>query len=132
MDYSVKNILILRKILWIDALAGCITAIIGLIFFYPLSNLLGLTTTLIVSVSIVTLLYGIVAFILVKQDIISIDLLRALVYANWLWTLISMTLFFIHFGSTKTFGLIFLILQVLVVGGLAYLEGNQIERINKL
>lgn len=131
MKCSVKNILLLRKILWIDALAGGITAIMGLVFFHPLSNLLGLTTTLIVSVSMVTLLYAVVAFILVKQSFISIDLLRVLIYANWLWTFISMILFFIHFDNAKTFGAIFLILQIIVVGGLAYLEGNQLEKLHK-
>lgn len=126
MNYYIKDLSFLRKILWLDTFLGGSTAILGLCFFPSLTSILGLTTNLIVIISIITLLYSIVAFILSNQQTISISLLRTLVFANWVWTIISIGLLLTHFDNAKTLGLLFLILQILVVGGLAYLEGNQI------
>lgn len=126
MKYSIKNPLFLKKILWLDALMGSMTAIIGLIFFNSLTHFWGLPKNLILIISCVTLVYAIVALILAIQKNISIPLLRLLVNANWLWTIISVILFFIHFNQAEIMGVAFLVLQVFVVGGLAYLEGNQI------
>ena len=127
MTYSIKDTLFLKKILWIDALMGSITAIIGLVFFNWLTHFLGLSKNLIIVISSITLMYAIVALVLSLQKNISIPLLRLLVNANWVWTFISVILFFIHFNQAEVMGVIFLILQVFVVGGLAYLEGNQIS-----
>ena len=127
MTYSVKDTLFLKKILWIDAFMGSITAIIGLVFFNWLTYFLGLPKNLIIVISSITLIYAIVALALAVQKNISIPLLRLLVNANWVWTFISVILFFIHFNQAEVMGVIFLILQVFVVGGLAYLEGDQIS-----
>ena len=126
MTYSIKNTLFLKKILLVDALMGSITAIIGLVFFNWLTYFLGLPKNHIIVISSITLIYAIVALALVVQKNISIPLLRLLVNANWVWTIISVILFFIHFNQAEMMGVIFLILQVIVVGALAYLEGNQI------
>ncbi len=128
MHYTIKDPSALRKLLWADTILGGGTAILGLLFFNVLSNFMGLTTTFIVVVSGVTLMYAIVAFILANQKSVSIPLLRLLVQANWLWTGVSAVLFFLHYSSAKVLGIIFLILQILVVGGLAYLEGSQIAK----
>ena len=100
----------------------------GLFFFNLLTDLLGLTTIFILSVSIITLCYSVVACVLVNQINISISLLRTLVYANWIWTFISIGLLFMHFDEAQPLGKIFLILQIIVVGALAYLEGKQLVR----
>ena len=126
MVYTIKDTLFLKKILWLDTIMGLTTAILGLAFFNSLTHLLGLPTNLIKIISIVTLMYSIVALILATQKNISIPLLRLLVNANWVWTIISVILFFIHFNQAEMMGIIFLFLQIFVVGGLAYLEGNQI------
>jgi len=126
MNYIIKDTSWLRKILWIDAALGGTTALVGLSFFNLLTSLLGLTATFILSVSIITLCYSIVACVLAKQIDISISLLRVLVYANWTWTFISIGLLLIHFERAQTLGKIFLILQIIAVGALAYLEGKQL------
>jgi hypothetical protein len=128
MHYTIKNPSTLRKLLWADTILGGGTAIIGLLFFNTLSDLLGFTTIFIIVVSVVTLLYAIVAFILANQKSVSIPLLRLLVQANWFWTAVSIVLLFLHYSSAKALGIAFLILQILVVGGLAYLEGKQIVK----
>jgi hypothetical protein len=52
---------------------------------------------------------------------------NTITYANWIWTAISTILLFFHFATATAFGLTFLILQIFVVGGLAYLEGKQLN-----
>jgi hypothetical protein len=53
-----------------------------------------------------------------------------LVYANWCWTIISTILLLFHIAHATILGIIFLILQIIVVGILAYLEGKQIVKNN--
>lgn len=126
MNYGIKNTPLLRKILWSDTLLGGTTAITGICFCAALTAILGLTTTFILSVSIITLCYSITAFILANQKNISIPLLIILVAANWIWTGISLGFLFVHFDTATVLGKTFLLLQVVVVGALAYLEGKQI------
>lgn len=126
MSYSIKDTLLLKKILWADAILGGTTAIAGLCFFNQLTSILGLTTSFILTVSAITLCYAIVAFILAIESQLSIPLLRILIYANWIWTIISIILLFIHFNKAQFLGQIFRLLQIVVVGGLAYLEGRQL------
>ena len=128
MDFTIKNTTLLKKILWLDVFMGGITSIIGLTLFKPLTSVLGLPENLILVIAIVTLCYAIFAFILVRQRPVPIHLLRILVKANWLWTYVSVGLFFMYYNVAEILGIIFLILQILVVGGLAYLEENQISK----
>jgi hypothetical protein len=100
--------------------------VLGFLLFQIFSGILGLTVPFILSVSTITLFYAIVAFILAAQRNISVRLLQLLVYANWIWAVISTGLLLVHFSKALLLGKIFLILQIVVVGGLAYLEGNQI------
>ncbi len=122
----IKNLVILKRILWIDTLLGGVTALVGLTLFSALTHVLGLSSQLIVTVSVITLVYAVVAFFLATQKTISIRLLKLLVYANWAWTFVSILLFYTHYSSAKILGIIFLALPIAAVGVLAYLEGNQI------
>lgn len=131
MRYKIKNQPVLNKLLWLDTFLGGVTALLGLLFFKPLTNLLGLSTDLILTISIITLLYAMVAVTLAVQKSTAIPLLRVLVKANWVWTGISVVLFFMHYEHATSLGIAFLILQIVAVGGLAYLEGNQIIKIDE-
>jgi hypothetical protein len=129
MQYRIKNSPFLRKILWLDALMGSSTAIVGLIFFNWLTDFLGLSSNFIKIVSAITLLYAFFALFLAIQKNTPIPLLRLLVNANWIWAIISVFLLFIHAHQATNFGVIFLILQIFIVGGLAYLEEKQILKV---
>jgi hypothetical protein len=129
MTYGINNKPLLIQILWIDAILGGSTAILGITLLHPLTGLLGLTRDFILSVSIITLCYAITALMLANQKNISISLLRTLIFANWFWTLVSIVLLFLHFKQAELLGKIFLILQIIAVGALAYLEGKQLVRI---
>jgi hypothetical protein len=126
MKHGIKNIVILRRILWLDTFLGGVTAVLGLFLFQTFSGILGFTVPFTLSVSAITLLYALMAFILAAQRNISVRLLQVLVSANWIWAVISTVLLLVHFGNALLLGKIFLISQIVVVGGLAYLEGNQI------
>ncbi|HEX8659860.1 MAG TPA: hypothetical protein VF690_20120 [Hymenobacter sp.] len=125
--YSVVNPLRLKKLLQLDALMGGTTAIGGLAFPSAVAKLLGLSTGFVVSVAGITLLYAGVALWLAVQPVPNLRLTRVLIQANWVWTLISVGLLLVHFRAATALGVVFLVLQVVVVGGLAYLEGQQVR-----
>jgi hypothetical protein len=119
---------LVKKILWADFFLGFLTGAAGLILYPILNSFLGLPAWLIIIIAAVTFSYSILAFILARQPESSQALLRVLVYANWIWTLVSVALIFFYIGSATIFGAIFLVLQVLVVGLLAWLEGRHLQR----
>lgn len=118
---------LVKKILWADFFLGFFTGAAGLILYPILTSFLGLPTWLIIIIAAVTFSYSILAFVLARQPEPSQPLLRVLVYANWIWTLISVVLIFLFIGGATIFGAIFLVLQVLVVGLLAWAEGRHLQ-----
>ena len=126
--YRIGDERALRNILWADTTLGTFTALVGLAFAPRLSLLFGLSSSLIVAISLVTLVYGVGAFALAVQKPLSAPLVRVLVGANWSWTAVSAVLLVLHATTATVLGLAFLALQILVVGGLAYLEGRQLVR----
>lgn len=112
----------MKRVLWADCLLGGGTAVIGLLWYQALAIFLGLPANLIVIIAAVTMTYALLALSLAFQSAPSILLLRVLIYANWVWTIISIMLLIFYFRDATIFGAAFLILQVLVVGMLAYLE----------
>ena len=126
MSYSIKNEPLLKKIVWLDALLGGLTATTGLLYSTALTTVLGFAIRLIVTVAIINLLYAGLAFIVAVVKPISIRFLTLLVCANWAWTAISVLMILTHFNSATNLGDSLLLLQPIIVGGLAYLENNQI------
>jgi hypothetical protein len=124
MKYQITNIPLLKKVLWADALLGGATAIAGLCLYPVLVEFLGLPVNLIVIIASVTLGYALLALSLVLQNPPRILLLRILIYANWVWTIISVALLIFYFYDATFFGAAFLILQVAVVAILAWLEAR--------
>lgn len=131
MQYHIKSISTLRRILWLDALLGSSTAITGLCFSAFLTPILGLQQRMILVISLVTLVYAIVAASLASRKHIPVTGVRILVYANWFWTFVSIVLLILCVKETTLLGTLFLIAQIVAVGGLAYLEGRQVIRKNK-
>ncbi|MEI3800682.1 MULTISPECIES: hypothetical protein [Chitinophaga] len=121
-----KDLPLLKKILWADSLLGGSTAVVGLLWFRTLAVFLGLPVNIVAMIAVVTLAYALLAVSLALQRQPSVLQLRALVYANWLWTITSVVLLIFYISGTTLFGTAFLILQVVVAGMLAYLEGRHI------
>jgi hypothetical protein len=126
LKYQISNIPLLKRVLWADSLLGGGTAVVGLIWYPALANFLGLPAYLIVTIASVTLAYALLALSLARQSAPSILPLRILIYANWVWTIISVVLLMFFINNATLFGAAFLVLQVAVVGVLAYLEGRHI------
>jgi hypothetical protein len=147
MQYNIKSISTLRRILWLDASLGGSTAITGLCFSALLTPILGLQQRMILIISLVTLVYVIVAASLASRKHIPVtgvrilvyanwfwtfvSIVRILVYANWFWTFVSIVLLILCVKETTLLGALFLIAQIVAVGGLAYLEGRQVIRKNR-
>lgn len=121
-----KDLPLLKKILWADSLLGGSTAVVGLLWFRTSAVFLGLPVNIVAMIAVVTLAYALLAVSLALQRQPSVLQLRALVYANWLWTITSVVLLIFYISGTTLFGTAFLILQVVVAGMLAYLEGRHI------
>lgn len=127
MKYQISNIPFLKKVLWADTIAGGGTAVAGLLLYPVLVDFLGLPANPIVIIAAVTLAYAFMALGLALQSTPSILLLRILVYANWMWTSISVALLIRYISDATVFGATFLVLQPIVVGMLAYFEGRHIH-----
>lgn len=128
MAYQLKNQRVLNKILWVDFALGSSCGLLGLLFSDFFVPIFGLSAEVILWISAITLLYSIIAFRVVIMQPVSIPLLRFLIMANWAWTLISLGIIFFHFSDATLLGKTFLVLQIVIVGGLAWLEGNQLEK----
>lgn len=126
MKYQIRNIPLLKKVLWADSLLGGGTAVAGLLWYPVLADFLGLPVNLVIIIAAVTLAYALLALSLALKSQPFILALRVLIYANWVWAVISVVLLICYFYGATLFGAAFLILQVAVVGMLAYLEGRHI------
>lgn len=124
MPYTIYDTTLARKLLWLDFIAGGGTALIGIVFYRQLTDILGFSQQFILTISIITGIYALLALRLALQKLISIRLYRTLSIANWIWAVISIALLVIYYGEATLLGKIFLVLQVLVVGGLAWFEGK--------
>jgi hypothetical protein len=129
MKYIIKNTTALKKILWLDFAIGFLTSIAGFIFYSFFSSLFNLNETFIIVISLITFLYASFAFMLVKQNLTSIYLIRVLIIANFIWTFISIFLLYYHFNNASVLGKCYLFLQIMVVGLLALLEKNQLKKL---
>lgn len=109
----------LRRVLRADTTLGSLTALVGLFFPARLVDLLGMPLGLIIVIAVVTLAYAVTALTIAVQTSLPVLWVRVLVWANWFWAAVS---------AATVLGVVFLVLQIFVVGGLAYLEGRQIVR----
>lgn len=128
MNYQIENLPLLKKLLWLDCVLGGSTAAIGLIFRHELVDWLGLSYLFVFWVAIINAMYASVSFRLATMSELSVPLVRFLVVANWIWMDISVILLYFHFMDATFLGQILLVLQIPIVGGLAYMEGYQLKK----
>ncbi len=129
MKYTIIDSSRLTKILWWDYALGFSFGMLGLFLFPWIASLCALPEWLILVISGVTVFYAIFAFYLASKKNRSPDYVRILVLANWVWTCISLVILGFHFQQASMLGLIFILGQIAVVGTLAFLEGEQIEKV---
>ncbi|WP_129717250.1 hypothetical protein [Pedobacter sp. SYP-B3415] len=132
MTYYVHSVASLRKILWADSILGGITAIVGITLAKLAGRFLGLPVAVVFAIAVITLLYALLAFSLAIQKRPPVLRLVFLIRANWFWTGVSIFLLIRFISGCTVYGAIFLILQVLVVGLLALLEGRHLMQTEPL
>ncbi|WP_126248780.1 hypothetical protein [Chitinophaga rhizosphaerae] len=118
----------LRKVLLADAFIGGVTGVAGLALYGWWSRFLGLPERLVLLIAAVTGLYALMAMSLVVMKPIRARPVRWLVIANWIWAAVSVGMLWHYGGGATVFGKMFLVLQIIVVGGLAWLEGRHIGK----
>ena len=128
MPYQIKNPVSMNRLLWLDTSMGWITAALFLTFSSEVSELLGLPRNFILLVAGVNALYASFSLLVASRKNSSVPFIRVLISANWFWAVVSIGLVIYHFGVVTVLGKVFLIGQVLVVGGLAYLENSQLSK----
>lgn len=128
MRRALNDIPRLRKVLWADVFLGGTTGIAGLALYGWWSRFLGLPVKLVLIIAAVTGLYALLALSLAIMKPIQGRKVRWLVIANWIWTAVSVGLLLYYFNAATVFGKLFLVLQIIVVGGLAWLEGRHLGK----
>jgi hypothetical protein len=121
----------LKNLLWIDFWLGFITGTIGILFYNTLKTFLAIPVDIIIIISVVTLAYSLVALVVAQQKQQGLKLAKILIAANWVWSVVSIILLYLFFQKSTVFGKLFLVLQIIVVGGLAYFEGKAVKHTEK-
>ncbi len=108
---------------------GASVGLAGLLLYRPAAVFLGFSEIFVLIVSAVTLLYACMACYLALRNPVPRTPLKALIRGNWLWAAVSVVLIFLYFNEATLYGRIFLVLQVLVVGGLGWGENRALNRV---
>lgn len=112
----------LRKVLWLDAALGLSFGLLGLHFLEPAAVLLGFPLALTRFIALANLVYGLSAFTLANFRRTPLAGMKAMILANWIWTGISVAMCWRYAGQAAPLGVLFLVGQIPVVGGLSWLE----------
>lgn len=129
MKFHIPHPKRLRKILYLDFFMGSSNGALGLIFCGFWASFLGLPYTFLLWVFGITSLYAVGAFTLARAQHLHVSAVRVLVAANWAWVAVDFVFLYFHFGAATLWGQLFLLLQIVVVGGLAWLEGREVLRV---
>ena len=120
----------LSSLLWIDFSLGFIAGVTGLIFFNSLEGILKIPGGIIMTISVVTVLYSLLALFSAQRISSGERLIKSLVIANWLWAVVSVVLLFLYYSNASVFGKLYLVLQIAAVAGLAYFEGKALNNLS--
>lgn len=107
---------------------GASVGLAGLLLYRKAALFLGFSDIFVLIVSAVTLLYACMACYLALRNPVPRAPLKVLIRGNVLWAGVSVVLIFLYFNEALVFGKIFLVLQVLVVGGLGYAEAKALKK----
>ena len=118
---------VLRSLLWIDCGAGLLDGALTLAFSGWLSRLYALPVDLLIVMGVANVMYGTFSFSLARRGFRPRALIVLLVVANALWAgLCGLTAIVVAANASK-FGLAHLLVESLLVGGLARLEWRNRE-----
>lgn len=113
---------VMRKLLWVDCIAGALAGIAVLMFSGWLSSLHALPRELLLLNGAVNLLYATYSLTLARRRKRPKALINLLVFANFAWAVVCLCLAGVFAGPATVFGVGHLAGEALFVGGLAALE----------
>jgi hypothetical protein len=116
---------LLRKLLWVDCIAGGLAGATMLLLSGWLSDLYALPRGLLLVFGAANLLYASYSFSLAIRQTRPLPLIQLLVFANLAWAVFCLVCGVRFLDSASPFGLVHLIGEGLLVGGLACLEWTQ-------
>ena len=120
---------VLRRLLWVDCLAGALVGVAVLSLSGWLSDLHGLPRGLLLVTGAANLAYASYSFSLAVRARRPRRLIVLLVVANLTWAVVCLGLAAAFSASATGFGLAHLVAEAVVVGGLAVLEWSQRDRL---
>jgi hypothetical protein len=110
------------NLLWIDCIAGGIVGVATLSLSSWLDNWYGLPRNLILLMGVANLVYASYSFSLAIRSKRPRILIFLLIAANLIWAICCLVWAFRFYDTASFFGLVYLSLEALFVGGLAGLE----------
>ncbi len=121
----------LQRLLWIDGIAALTSGCIVLLFTTPLSGFFNLPHQVLQVMAFISLGYAAYSLSLAQRKVKPISLLKLLVFANGAWVIVCLSVMLFYSYTATFYGIIYLILEALLVATLAFLEWKQIMS-NKL
>ncbi|MEL6671385.1 MAG: hypothetical protein AAFR61_04310 [Bacteroidota bacterium] len=118
----------MKKLLWVDFAAGAVTSLLGIFLAGFFAPIFGIPEAVLFWMHVVTLGYALVSSTLAIPQKVNMPRLIGLIAGNWLWVPVNLVLIYFYFGEATLLGKLFLISQIVFVGGLAYIEGRQLEK----
>lgn len=112
----------MKKLLWVDCIAGALAGVTMLILSGWLSSLYALPRELLLFNGAVNVLYASSSFSLAIRARRPGSLINLLVFANLAWAVVCLWLVRVFTGSATWFGIGHLVAEAVFVGGLAGLE----------
>lgn len=112
----------LKKLLWVDCLAALSAGLFLLLFKSQLSPFFNLPESLLTNLMIVAFCFFCYSFYLANQSSPPKILLKTLVLGNSVYASICLFLLVFFYKTATIFGVIYFIIDVLIVGLLAVLE----------
>lgn len=112
----------LRRVLWLDAILGAATVPSHLLNTGFMSNLLGLSQSMLVWSGWLLVAFAAFIMLIVSQKPISRSLVKVLIAGNLLWVAGCIELFVVGQGTLTTLGIAYIGVQIVSVGLLSAME----------
>ncbi|HYH78407.1 MAG TPA: hypothetical protein VEX86_01375 [Longimicrobium sp.] len=120
---------ILRKLLWVDCIAGALVGVAVLMLSGWLSNLYALPRSLLLFTAGANVLYASYSFSLAVRARRSMASINLLVFANLAWLPVCLGIVVLFRESATLFGIAHMMAEGMFVAGLALLEWRQRDRL---
>ncbi len=117
----------LQRLLWIDGIAALTSGCIVLLFTTTLSIFFNLPYQVLQIMAFISLGYAGYSLSLAQRKVKPTSLVKLLVFANCAWAVVCLSVMLFYRSTATVYGTIYLLLEALFVGILAFLEWRQIK-----